>query len=187
LAQVGWAPTQVKFAHPAPSVVREHERVFQAPIRFTAGENALVFPSELLHLPCRTADPGLLAVLSRHADQILSVLPQTDSWSDRIRRTAAEELGRGTAPVEQVARRLGLSVRSLQRRLAEEGTSYTELLDGIRHELAVRYFRDSRLSIAQIALLLGYAETSSFDRSFRRWCGMSPSDYRAGKTKPLPG
>jgi AraC-like DNA-binding protein len=190
LTRTHWSPTEVRFAHDAPVETLEHERFFAAPVRFGAGENALVFPSALLDQPCPTADAGLLSILSRHADQILAARPDTETWTDRVRRAVTEQLAHGSADVRPLARQLGLSVRTLQRRLSAEDTSYGRVVDGIRRDLALRYIQDSRLSVAEIALLLDYSECSAFSRSFKRWFGRTASEFRTGKTAEihsLPG
>ncbi|MCB1806122.1 MAG: helix-turn-helix transcriptional regulator, partial [Candidatus Competibacteraceae bacterium] len=80
---------------------------------------------------------------------------------------------------EQIAQQLNLSLRSLQRRLREERTSYQQLLDETRLELALQYINRTQLSVAQIAPLLGFSDSSNFNRAFKRWLGLPPSRYRA--------
>lgn len=96
-----------------------------------------------------------------------------------IRRAVAAELARGDARLATVARRLGTTSRTLQRRLRAEGLSHQQLLDEARREAAERYLRESSLAIAEIAYLLGYSEPSAFHRAFRRWSGTTPSEVRA--------
>ena len=86
----------------------------------------------------------------------------------------------GAPTEENVARGLALSQRTLQRRLAAVGTTYGDVLDRMRHELALHHLRDAQLQISEIAYLLGFAEAASFNRAFRRWTGRTPSEYRAG-------
>ena len=86
---------------------------------------------------------------------------------------------KGNATVSNIARALAMSTRSLARRLKEEGTSYTEVLDDLRRELAMRYVEDETLGVSQIAWLLGYSEVSSFNHAFRRWTSRSPKAARS--------
>jgi AraC-like DNA-binding protein len=92
-----------------------------------------------------------------------------------------ELLPTGEPSPEMVARKLGVSLRSLQRRLTEQGTSYSKVLDDARRELSLSYLDSPHYSLSEITYLLGFAEHSNFSRSFKRWYGISPSDYRAGK------
>jgi AraC-like DNA-binding protein len=173
-----WAPLEVHFAHPEPQDVREHGRFFRASVRFACGENALVLPKLLLDTPCIRADPALLAVLDRYAADRLRRTPQTNTLADRVRTTLAEQLV-GTEPgVARLAARLKMSVRTLNRTLASEGTTYRALLDQLRHELATRHLADDRVSIAEVAFLLGFSELSSFYRAFKRWTGRTPVEFR---------
>lgn len=175
-----WNPEEVHFAHSEPKCVAEHQRVFNAPVRFAAPGNRLVFSAALLDETCVGADPGMLTVLSRLADQALERQPRTDTWADRVRSIAAEELRGGSPSVERIAARLHMSTRTLQRRLAAEGTTYGELLDRLRRQLAANYLADARFSIAEVAFLLGYADLTSFHRAVKRWTGTTPSTWRAG-------
>jgi AraC-like DNA-binding protein len=173
-----WAPLEVRFAHSAPNDVDDHARFFRAPVHFDCGENALVLPAALLDMPCVRADGALLAVLDRYAADRLGRLPQTTTLAERVRAALIEQLV-GTEPgAVRMAAQLKMSVRTLNRGLAAEGTSYTALLDQLRHELATRHLADDRVSIAEVAFLLGFSELSSFYRAFRRWTGRTPVEFR---------
>ena len=173
-----WAPLEVRFAHAEPEDVREHARFFRAPVHFACGENAFALPTALLETPCVRADPALLAVLDRYATDRLARAPQTNTLADRVRTTLAEQLV-GTEPgAARLAAQLKMSVRTLNRALAAEGTTYRALLDQLRHELAARHLADHRVSIAEVAFLLGFSELSSFYRAFKRWSGRTPVEFR---------
>lgn len=176
--ETDWAPLEVRFAHAAPEDVREHARFFRAPVHFACGENALLLPRSLLEVPCGRADPALLAVLDRYAADRLARSPRPNSLADRVRATLAEQLV-GTEPgAARLAARLKMSVRTMNRALAAEGTTYRALLDQLRHELAARHLADDGVSIAEVAFLLGFSELSSFYRAFRRWTGRTPVEFR---------
>jgi len=96
----------------------------------------------------------------------------------RVRSRLIDELPSGTVTERQVAEWLHMSRRTLQRKLRDEGTSYARELDGVRRELAERFIRDRSLTPSEITYLLGFAEISSFSRSFKRWTGIAPSAYR---------
>ncbi len=174
-----WSPLAVRFAHPPPADTAALEAHFRCPIRFAAGENALDFDAALLDAPSTAADPGLLAVLERHAGMLLEQVPAAPSLAERVRAALPDALRRGDARAATIAARLHMSVRTLQRGLADEGTAFADILDGVRHQLAVRELTAGRLAISEIAFLLGFAELSSFYRAFRRWTGRTPADYRS--------
>lgn len=174
-----WSPLEVRLAHRAPADTGELSRFFRAPIRFAAGENALTFSAQLLEAPCVDADPGLLAVLDRHAADLLGRVAPTHSLADRVRAVLAQSLCDAAPRAAAVAARLRMSVRTLHRGLAAEDTTYSAVLDQARHDLARRHLADRHLAIAEVAFLLGFAELSSFYRAFRRWTGTTPAAYRA--------
>jgi AraC-like DNA-binding protein len=173
-----WSPAEVRFAHRAPRDSRDHERFFGAPLRFATGENALVLPAALLDLPCRRTDPSLLSLLDRYAADRLSV-PQTATLADRARAALSEELQAGNVTAQGVAARLRVSIRTLHRSLAAEGTSYRRLLDQLRLDIAERHLIDDRMSVAEVAFLVGFSEISAFHRAFKRWTGRTPVTFRA--------
>ena len=115
-------PVEVRFAHAMPDNTTEHARIFRSPLRFAAGENAVVLSADVLEMPCARADPGLAAVLDRHALDRLERVPKSAAFADRARAALAEELQRGDASATRLAARLRMSVRSLSRALAAEGT-----------------------------------------------------------------
>ena len=105
--------------------------------------------------------------------------PAQPRWINRVRARLIAALPDGTPHQHVVARSLYTSTRSLRRRLSKEGTTYLRLLDDTRRELGMGYIGNSRLPVTEIALRLGFAETSSFSRAFRRWTGRAPSSFRA--------
>ena len=180
-----WDPAEVRFAHRAPLDSREHERFFGAPPRFGAGENALVIPVALLDLPCRRTDPSLLSLLDRYAADRLGGLGAT-TFADRARGALSDKLQVGNLTARSVAAHLNVSVRTLHRALAAEGTSYRRLLDQLRLDIAERHLRDDRISVAEVAFLVGFSEISAFHRAFKRWTGRTPVTFRTeARRRPL--
>jgi len=171
---------EVRFAHAEPTDVTEHRRVLAAPLRFAAGENAIVLPAAALDLPHERADPRLLGVLDRHAHDLLQRLPDATTTTERVRAVLATELPGGNPSAEHVAELLHMSVRTLSRRLADEGTSHKDVLDALRLDLAIRHLEAGELAIGEIAFLLGFSEASAFHRAFRRWTGKTPNEARRG-------
>lgn len=176
---VGLVPKRVTFEHAAPSDDTEHRRLFGVRPRFGAEANEVVFDAEMLDLGMVSADAGLCDVLDRHATSLLAERPASAATTaDRVRAALRRALGGGDPSLEAMARALGLSARTLQRRLRDEGTSHQELLDAMRREMAERYLERSDVALCEVAYLLGYSEPAAFHRAFRRWTGTTPTAFR---------
>ena len=172
---------RVDFTYDAPADSSEHARIFDCPLRFGADRSGLIFTEAVWNTPVARGDTGLAAVLERHAGMLLADLPEVSDDVGRIRAAIAAELKGGDPRLDHVARKLGLSRRSLQRRLAEEGLTYATVLDQVRSTMARAYLAQRELAIAEIAYLLGFSEQSSFTRAFRRWTSTSPAEFRTMK------
>ncbi len=169
---------EIHFSYPRPDDTIEHERVF-APARlvFDTDKTTMVLDAALLDTPVLNASPSLSALFERHADELLQRL-QTPTLSSRV-RTEIVSLLKGEEPtLVTVADRLSMGVRTLQLHLKDEGTTYQQVLDDIRKELALKHLREHYLSTTDIAYLLGFAEPSVFFRSFKKWTGQTPGTYR---------
>lgn len=171
-------PLEVEFVHEAPPSVAEHERVFGCAVRFGAKHTRMFFDLATWQASNQRAQPGVLKLLTEHAEHLLSRLPRAPELVEQVRRQIAEALGPGEPGLADVARALGMSTRSLQRRLRELGHSYAGLLDEVREASARRHLERGELSIAEVAYLLGFSEQATFQRAFRRWTGQTPLDYR---------
>jgi AraC-like DNA-binding protein len=172
-------PRYVAFRHRAPRDTREHARIFGAPVRFgQTVDCALAFPRSELGRLVAGADRRLLPLVERHLDELLASDPE-DEWLQRVRGCIAESLCDGAPDIARVAKQLGTSVRTLQRRLDDHGVVFKELVAQIRRELADRYLAENKASLTEIAFLLGYSELSAFDRAFRRWTGSTPRAVRS--------
>jgi len=167
----------VSFTH-RPDDVVEMQRVLGCPVRDGESWNGFAVSRDAWLLPMRRHDPVLRGVLERHAEEVIARLPAGDDVTIEIRRAIMSRIPQGETGIQSVARSLATSTRSLQRRLSEAGTSYQELLDSTRREAATRYLQDRRLSIGEVAYLLGYSEPPAFHRAFKRWNGISPQEFR---------
>jgi AraC-like DNA-binding protein len=178
-----FSPLLVQLQRPHPADPAPWQAVFRAPLQFDAEESLLRFPREAFEQRLDDGNPELAehneTVLRRNLEQL-----QAASCSERVRRCLEAQLPDGEPSAERIAQSLHLSLRSLQRHLAEEGTSYEVLLGETRHALALRHMRDPRCSIGEIAYLLGFSDSSSFGRAFKRWTGQTPSQYREGCNNP---
>ncbi|HMJ55464.1 MAG TPA: AraC family transcriptional regulator [Polyangiaceae bacterium] len=173
------AEVVVSFTHAAPSNRAEYERTFgPAEVRFSASFSGFVLRRNHLAVPLEKADPKLHDVIMKHARQLISELPTAESVTERARRVAARELAHGNPKAMLVATELGMSLRTLGRKLAEEGTTFKDVLDDLRKRLALQYVAGRDLALSDVALLLGFSETAAFHRAFRRWTGQTPLEYR---------
>ena len=160
-------PQAVSFIHRRNSTVKEFTEFFGCPARFGTNRQSIVFAANDLLVPIHSADVHLLNILSGVSEEALSrrKTPPTPTRA-KVEKALLEALPKGSATISNVAGALAMSVRSLARRLNEEGSSYTDVLDGLRRELAMRYLEDKTLGLSQIAWLLGYSEVSSFNHAF---------------------
>lgn len=150
-------------------------------VRGGATWSGLALSREAWALPMRRRDPVLQGLLERHAADILARLPTGTDVVAELRRVLAKRTARGDARVASVARDLGTSARSLQRRLATAGVSYQQLVEQARCDAAERHLAETALSIAEVSWLVGYSEPSAFHRAFKRWRGVSPRSFREQK------
>ncbi|WP_192560559.1 AraC family transcriptional regulator [Pseudomonas allokribbensis] len=164
----------VHFVHAAPRDVKPYEDYFGCPVLFNQPEPLLRFGTEMLSMPLKSPDPALVAVLERHAEELLAKLPQEQEIIERVRKEIALLLQQGEPDIKRLSATLCCSPRTLQRRLESAGTSFRRELNVVRHELARSYLQDPRLQISEIALLLGYSEHSAFTRAYREWTGKAP-------------
>lgn len=173
-----WSPQEVWFQHHKPRRTSEHERIFRVPVRFGMPANALIFDRASLKIPIRQADATLCALLDRYAEELLSKIPARGNFVDHVRASVRASISAGEPHLEAVAKRLGVSSRTLQRKLKEAGTSHEELLIDIRRQLSCAYLQDPAIAVSEVAYLLSFSDPSAFHRAFRAWTGMTPREYR---------
>jgi len=171
-------PSRVSFQHAAPNDLAQHRAVFGPNLSFESDTDELAYDLEALSLPLLTADASLQEVVESHARGLLQRFPDQDGLDARLRAVMCEELRLGRLTLSRVAERLGTPARTLQRRLQAEGTSFAEMVDSLRRDLAERYLRDKRLSVQETAFLLGFSDVSAFHRAFVRWTGQTPRRFQ---------
>jgi AraC-like DNA-binding protein len=172
---------EAHFQHP-PLPRAELEKVAASlgcPIRFNAPDTRLVLSERVTERPLLARNRDLFAYLDRHALVLQEKLARTPSLTGRLRELLVERLRDGEPDQPSIARAVGLSERTLQRRLQEENSSFAALVDEVRSDLSRAYLADPKLAIFEVAFLLGYSEPSAFNRAFRRWTGQSPSEFRS--------
>jgi len=157
---------------------RPYEAFFGCPVTFGGERTVVTFPAAHLAERISHADPALRALLDQQAEALLRALPETDAFREALNQALVRALQDGEPLLGQVAARLGLSPRTLQRRLDERGLGFHAQLDLTRCALAERYLGDDSLTLAEVALLLGYSEQSAFNRAFRRWKKKTPLQFR---------
>lgn len=180
------AAHEVCFRHPEPTDTSEHQRIFGCPLQFGAEHHSIRFDKALLDWPVPQADPSLRAALQLHADQLLAARREQlePELLNRVRAILLPQLGQGRARLAEVASELAMSPRSLQRQLERIGYTFQQVLDATRRDLAKRYLLDAKLTLTDIAFLLGYSEQSSFTHAFRDWEGVTPSQWRLANRRP---
>lgn len=171
-------PREVHIQHPPPATLQHHEAYFGCPVVFGSDRDALLIAQTDLEKTNRLGDKGITQFLLRHLDAELSNIAGKKKLSDQAKDVIARALSDGLPKMEDVARRLGLSVRSLHRRLADDGLTFQTLTQETQRELAEGLLRDERYSISEVAFLTGFSEQSSFNRAFKRWAGETPARYR---------
>jgi AraC-like DNA-binding protein len=178
-----WRPWSVNFCHAPPPDLQVHRRMFgtAAKLEFNSDFNGFVCSAADLQQKNPTADP----VMARYAQRFLETLPGANELSvlRDVRRAIYLFLPMGRATIELVAQGVGLNVRTLQRQLDDAGSSFSDLLNEVRRDLALRYMQNANYPLGRVAELLGYAMPSSFTRWFTTQFGMPPAQWRAEQAR----
>jgi len=177
---IGDAPElQVAFIRRAPGELREHQDTFpNAALRFRSSWSGYRFAMSRLHERVPTADSSLHAILRSQLERTLSETPSVDNITERARQLIRRELPHGRATAPNIARAMSMSRRTLCRRLEDEHTTFTDLLDEVRRTIALDQVARGQLALSEIAFLLGFAQVAGFHRAFKRWTGKTPVEYR---------
>ena len=171
-----WRPSEVLFRHGPPAQLYEHRHLLGQNLQFNADQNAIFIDREMLSHTFGSDIANERGELALKFGTARATLPGTF-------RTRAEIVVRGLLPFARcdlaaAARMMRLSARTLQRRLAAEQTTFDQVVDKVRADLAVSYLRDSQLTVAAVAEILQFSETSALSRAFRRWYGIAPAQIR---------
>jgi AraC-like DNA-binding protein len=179
-------PTHITLIHMRNSEFREFTRFCGCPVEFGGSTDQLVFCNESLSVPVITGDLRLLDLLRPICEDAASRREPTRSFRGLVENEARQLLPHGSAQRHIVAKKLGTSTRTLARRLAGEGTTFEDVVDELRRNLALQYIKTPSVSLSQIAWLLGYEGAASFNHAFRRWTGGPPSAARVERLIPAP-
>jgi AraC-like DNA-binding protein len=172
-------PQAIKLMHGRSDLPPDLKSFFGCAIQFGASVDEVTLPRETGDIAIVSADPFLNSLLEKYCQEAIAARrTKSSDWRVSVENAMAQLLPHGQATLPEVSRRLAITPRTLARRLTTETTTFAGVLDSLRQDLATRYLRDSERSISEIAWLLGYQQTSSFDRAFRRWTGVSPGEAR---------
>ncbi|MGH1371299.1 MAG: AraC family transcriptional regulator [Cellvibrionaceae bacterium] len=173
-----YRPTLVHLSMQAPSNREAFDAFFKCPVVFEQPHSFLRFPAHIASTPIPHASLELLNLMKQRADKVIADSIGKQSLSAQVARLLVDSLMGQEPDKSYISEKLGMSQRTLQRKLAKENSSYQEVLDQTRHNLALDYLRQQPLSVSDIAYLLGFAEPSTFYRAFKKWHGMTPGQYR---------
>jgi AraC-like DNA-binding protein len=173
-------PTRVRLTHRRESGCSEFSAFLGCEVEFGAAVDEVAFATTIKHMPVVSADPYLNKFLISYCEEAHSRRPTNRGpFQSSVENKIVPLLPHGKARAGEIARRLGVSQRTLARRLSLEGLTFSDVLDSLRSDLAERYLTDEELSISQIAWLLGYQEVSAFTHAFKRWTGKTPREARS--------
>jgi AraC-like DNA-binding protein len=174
-----WHPYSVNFMHQPPDNLQLHRRLFGCNLEFGSEFNGIVCPNTSLDLPNPHADPAM----ARYAQSYLDSLQNDEGASllFEVRKAIYMLLPMGRATIEQIAQTQGMNVRTLQRRLKEDGCAFNDVINDVRRDLVLRYLENPNYPLSRIADMLGYSMASSFTRWFISQFGMPPATWRAQK------
>ena len=177
LTENPFSPVEVHFRHAPPQDIREHQRIFQAPLLFDQLKDELVIGKQHLGKPVFLANPQLLETLERYALNLIHKIYLPNSLADKVICLLGKGMQGEKPLVESIAAELVVSARSLQNKLSREGTTFQQLLDYSRKEMAMQYLKNPEMTLCDIAFMLGFSEQSAFNHAFKRWTGKTPKQY----------
>ncbi|SRR5579862_61125 len=172
------AVAAIHVTHKAPPYVAEYARVFELPVVFESGRNAMLMRGNAFPVITNTKPSRyVFGILSERAEALLRELDAAATTRGRVESAIMPVLHTGEVKMSTVAARLALSRQTLARRLKSEGTTFEKILDELRHRLALAYLGDSRVPVHQCAYLTGFSDPASFSRAFKRWTGSAPRTF----------
>jgi len=176
ISHTEWAPEAVYFAHRPPKNPQIHARFFGAPCHFNAPRAEFQFPLATLSAP-----NGAMDADSMSASDVAKVNKIELDWLEKAQRVAHSLVASGNCGQDHIAAALGISVRTMNRRLEQAGVSYFEILDNARYSVSRKLIRETDMPLKEIAKALSYTDASSLSRAFRRWSGLSPEQWRKAR------
>jgi AraC-like DNA-binding protein len=169
---------EVNVKQPEPDYAGRYQEIFRCQINFGAEANDFRFEERYLHQPLQQAETESSRIFEAQCEQICANLDHGGGFTEVVRQHLLQ-LPNQVSSLERIAERLHTTPRTIQRKLAQENTSYHELVENIRRNLAIEYLKTTALSLEDIAARLGYADAPSFSHAFKRWTGSSPGALRS--------
>ncbi len=169
------------FTHAEPAYRAEYDRIFQVSLTFGSDRNALLMDAAWLEQRLASAPNYVFGILSKYADALLKKLNDSKTVRGRVESLLIPILHTGNTSMNSIAGNMGVSRQTLYRKLKTEGVTYKEVLDGLRHQLAMHYIKEQRVSVSETAYLVGFSEPAAFSRAFKRWTGSRPHLLRHSK------
>lgn len=173
-----WSPVEVHFEHPAPQSVKLFSRIFRAPVLFDQPDNRLILARTDLERFGTIEHASLLPFIERHLGELMNEERTFADLAAEVEALVARRLSDGSVQLKDIARELGYSGRTLQRRLIEEGRSFRDIVSHQRQVAAEKLMESSDISMIAVAQRLGYADSAVLSRAFKAWTGHSPRQYR---------
>ncbi len=168
----------VHVTYAAPAYAAEYERIFQCPVHFGADWNALELHPEITGWEVAQAPRYVFGVLTKHAEGLLNDMEAVKTLKGRVEALLLPILHEGDLSADTIARKLGCSRQTLFRKLKDEGTTFTDVLDALRERVSKSYLDGRSASVNETAYLVGFSDPASFSRAFKRWTGQSPNEFR---------
>ncbi len=169
---------EVRVTHASPSHATDYERVFRAPVLFGSDRNAMRMEESIVSHRVNRLPRYAFGVLSEHAETLLRELESAVTMRGRVEAVILPILHKGEVSMDAVAEALNLGRQTLYRALKDEGVTFEQVLDALRHRLALEYLRGKKTTVNETAYLVGFSDPASFSRAFKRWTGKSPSEMR---------
>jgi AraC-like DNA-binding protein len=170
-------PLEVTFIYPEPSSKSEYERIFRCPVLFSQKDNSFTINMHVVNTPILMANPGLLEYFEKYAQDFLAEMDRNDEHTRAVTKIILSRLDDEALSINKVAKEMAVSVRTLQKRLENEGVVFSDLHKNIRQLLAQKYLCEN-YTVEQITYLLGFSEPSVFRKAFKKWSGVTPREYR---------
>jgi len=172
---------EVHVTHKAPAYAAEYERIYGVPVKFEAEWNAARIDTAWLSHPIGVEPRYAFGIFAERADALLKSLEGSKTMKGRVEASLMPILHAGTADIDTVAATLGMSRSTLFNRLKDEGTTFSKVLDELRHRMAIDYLGAKKVSVNETAYLVGFSEPAAFSRAFKRWTGKSPRALRKAR------
>lgn len=171
-------PLKVSFQHAAPADLIEYQRIFGCPLVFGSSRNEIQFDLDVYDMPVRSAHAEKLAYYEAIADSVLNSLKPVDDFIMLARKAVFDSIITCNGSMAEVANKMDMSIKELRKGLNERGVSFRLMSSAMKRHMALTYLEDKSWSLADVAFVLGFGNTSSFNRAFKSWTGDTPAEYR---------